>query len=322
MNHLGGMNAKAVDVVLLTLLTAGCASGRAQPSSYYPTAAVEQAFQVLYDQRLDAWPVPFDTLRVPTTYGTTYIIASGPAEAPPVVLLHAMGVTATMWLPNVAALSRHHRVYAVDLIGDLGRSELYDLRVHPGNGADYSAWLSQVFDALGIGRTHLVGASYGGWVALHHALQAPERVDRLVLLGPMGIPNATLRVVSRLTMLTLFPTESRREGMIRWALGPDSTVNEFYADYMRIAMQARNRVAIPKRLPDHALASIRVPALLLLGADDGPIGDAGIVQRRARRHMPSVETVVFPTTGHIMSTERADDVNGWILGFLAAPGRT
>jgi pimeloyl-ACP methyl ester carboxylesterase len=303
-------------VGLCALIAAGCASGRSGSASFYPSPALEYAFHAIYEQRLDAWPVAFDTLRVPTSYGTTYVIVSGPADAPPVVLLHAMGVTATMWLPNVEALSRHHRVFAVDLIGDLGRSELYDPGAHPKNGAAYSGWLSQVLDELGIERTHLVGASYGGWVAMHQAVHAPSRVERLVLLGPMGIPNVTLRVVSRLTMLVLFPSEARREGMIRWTLGPDPRVNEFYADYMRVAMQARNRVAIPKRLSSGALASIRAPTLLMLAADDGPIGDPQPVERRAARHIASVETVVFPGTGHVMSTERADDVNRRILEFL------
>jgi pimeloyl-ACP methyl ester carboxylesterase len=302
--------------ILIAALLSGCASGSSRPASFYPSPGLEHAFHAMYDQRLDAWPVAFDTLRVPTSYGTTYVIASGPADAPPVVLLHAMGVTATMWLPNLEALSRRHRVYAVDLIGDLGRSELHDPRVHPRNGAAYSGWLSEVLDGLEIERAHLVGASYGGWVAMHHAIHAPERVERMVLLGPMGIPDVTLRVVSRLTMLVLFPSEARREGMIRWTLGPDPFVNDFYADYMRVAMQARNRIAIPKRLSDGALASIGAPTLLMLAADDGPIGNPQPVERRALRHIASLETVVFPGTGHVMSTERADDVNRRILEFL------
>jgi pimeloyl-ACP methyl ester carboxylesterase len=318
----GSCSAPAVRSALLAfcaLLAAGCGSGRSEPASFYPSPAVKDQFHRLYDQRLDAWPVAFDTLRVATSHGTTHIIVSGPAQAPPVVLLHAMGVTATMWLPNVEALSERYRVYAVDLIGDLGRSELSDPRVHPKNGAAYSGWLTEVLDALGIERAHLVGASYGGWVALHHAVHAPERIDRLVLLGPMGIPSATLRVMSRLTMLVLFPTEARREGMIRWTLGPDPIVNEFYADYMRVAMQARNRIAIPTRLSDRALSAIGAPTLLMLGADDGPIGDPRPVERRAIRHMRIVETVVFPGTGHVISTERADEVNRRLLEFLDPP---
>jgi hypothetical protein len=53
------------------------------------------------------------------------------------VLLHAMGITATMWLPNAEELSSEHRVYAVDIIGDPGRSRLGDPRVHPKTGAAY-----------------------------------------------------------------------------------------------------------------------------------------------------------------------------------------
>jgi pimeloyl-ACP methyl ester carboxylesterase len=313
------MRTRIACAVLLALVVAlsGCATGSSNPPSMYPTPAIEQAFNTIYDQRLDAWPVVFDTLRVPTALGATYVIASGPADAPPIVLLHAMGITATMWLPNVEELSREHRVYAVDIIGDLGRSRLGDPRVHPRNGAAYSSWLSEVLDGLGLERAPLVGASYGGWVALNHAVHAPERVDKLVLLGPMGIPNATLRVMWRLTLLMLFPTEARKDGMIRWTLGTDPAVNAFYADYMRVAMNGRSHLAIPKRLSDRALASIAAPTLLLLGEEDGPIGNPAPVERRAQRHIRDVRTVQFPRTGHLISTERTEETNRLILAFLA-----
>jgi pimeloyl-ACP methyl ester carboxylesterase len=84
-------------------------------------------------------------------------------------------------------------------------------------------------------------------------------------------------------------------------------------------MQARNRIAVPRRLSDRELSSSGAPTLLVLGADDGPIGDPRPVARRATRHIASLETVVFSGTGHVISTERADDVNRRILEFLDRP---
>ena len=80
--------------------------------------AVEQRYREL----LDGWPVPADHLRVPTREGETFVVASGRADAPPLVLLHGSGSNALMWAPDVAAWSERFRVYAVDLIGEPGLS--------------------------------------------------------------------------------------------------------------------------------------------------------------------------------------------------------
>ena len=81
------------------------------------------------------------------------MIASGPKDAPPLLLLHSLAATATVWRPNVGALSEHYRTYAVDIIGQSGTSiaatELKSRR-------DYATWLGDVMDALGVDRASLV----------------------------------------------------------------------------------------------------------------------------------------------------------------------
>ncbi|MFJ2897339.1 alpha/beta fold hydrolase [Streptomyces sp. NPDC087218] len=101
---------------------------------------------------------------------------SGPADAPPLVLLHALGEDATDWEAVVPALARSRRVYALDLRGH-GRSDW------PG---DYSLELMQAdvlrfLDALGLGPVDLIGHSMGGIVAYLVAEDHPQRVSRLVL---------------------------------------------------------------------------------------------------------------------------------------------
>jgi len=68
------------------------------------------------------WPVPYESLDVPTRFGSTHIIISRPKDAPPLVLLHGANDSATAWYPNIADLSRNYRTYALDTIGDVGKS--------------------------------------------------------------------------------------------------------------------------------------------------------------------------------------------------------
>jgi 3-oxoadipate enol-lactonase len=110
----------------------------------------------------------------------------GPDGAPTVVLSNSLGSTPAMWDPQLPALAERLRVVRYDHRGH-GRSpvppgpyELDDL------GADVLAML----DRLGLERVHWCGLSLGGMVGMWMAINAPERIDRLVLcctsarLGP------------------------------------------------------------------------------------------------------------------------------------------
>ncbi len=59
-----------------------------------------------YDAALAAWPTPYTTQHVPTRHGETFLIASGPPSAPPLLLLHGATANATMWAGDDRAVAR------------------------------------------------------------------------------------------------------------------------------------------------------------------------------------------------------------------------
>ncbi len=91
-------------------------------SSVFRTPEDEAKYMAAYDAVLALWPVPYESFDVPTRFGKTHVIASGPKEAQPLVLLHATSASATMWFSNIADLSRNYRTYALDTIGEPGKS--------------------------------------------------------------------------------------------------------------------------------------------------------------------------------------------------------
>ncbi len=105
-----------------------------------------------------------------------------------VVLIHGLGADLSRWHANIDALSRRHRVVALDLFG-FGRSA----RLSGGYRAQvFVDQLAAVLDALAIERATLVGNSMGGWIAMLFAEQQPARVARLVLIAPAfvyGLPE-------------------------------------------------------------------------------------------------------------------------------------
>src|SRR5690606_30256181 len=158
--------------------------------SHYPHARPERrglltphgqaAYLVAYDAVVSHWPVPVESRDVPTPYGDTHVLVAG--SGTPIVLLHGLSATAASWYAVAGELAARHRVYAVDIMGEPGRS------VHDGAAisttGDLVDWLGAVLAGLELDRPHLAGHSFGGHLALRFALATPEHVDRLVLMEP------------------------------------------------------------------------------------------------------------------------------------------
>src|SRR5262245_59028769 len=133
-------------------------------SSMFKTPESRARYFAAYDASLALWPVPRESFDVSTRFGPTHVHASGPRAAPPLVLLHGVNISSTMWYPNIADLSRAHRVYALDIIGDKGKSVCTRSLLTP---LDFVDWLRDVFSALHFEEAHVVGLSYGGFLGLN-----------------------------------------------------------------------------------------------------------------------------------------------------------
>ena len=81
--------------------------------SAFKTCEGQAAFTAAYDDAMKLWPVPYDERDIPTRFGLTHVVVSGPQDAPPLVLLHGYMGTLLSWAPNIVDLSKSHRVYAI-----------------------------------------------------------------------------------------------------------------------------------------------------------------------------------------------------------------
>lgn len=283
-------------------------------TSIYGSPEVRARFLAMYHARMAQWPVPYDDIFVGTSYGTVHVIASGPDDAPAMVLLHASGVSSWSWKYNVEALSREHRTYAIDLIGDAGRSEYASLDHVMRTGRDQADLYAAIMDSLGIGRAFVVGASEGGFIASNLALHHPERVRRMVLLGPMGYAGAT-RTVARIMFAQLFPLPRVQRSTFRWAFGDDPELARDFRDWFLLLMNSCVPAKVaPLPLPAEQRQAIRVPVLFVFGQRDNLVGDPAAAVRLVR-DMPDAHVEVVDA-GHLMGAERPDRVNRLIEGFF------
>lgn len=289
----------------------------------FKTEAGREKYLNAYAEALAAWPVPFDELEVSTALGATHVIASGTADGPPLILLHSLAATALVWRPNIAALSRRRRCYAVDVIGQAGRSPAVRPVAGPG---DYVPWLNQLMDGLGIARAPIVGCSFGAFLAAQQAMLAPDRVERAVLIGPPGVfagmslrvslSMRTGRLRRRLRRLFGRP-EPSTAATLHAGAAPVRPEDGPWRRLMAVTMAEGPALSVSNTpvFTRGELARIAGPMLLLVGEYER-LYDPTETLRRARALKPGLDAEIVPGADHIAAMAQPDWVNARVLRFL------
>jgi pimeloyl-ACP methyl ester carboxylesterase len=286
----------------------------AEVTSIYKSPEIKARFMEIYDEKMKDWPVPYEDVFVETQYGQVHLIVSGPEDAPPLLLLHASGVASWSWKFNVADLSQHYRTYAIDLIGDVGKSEFTSLDNILKTGQDQANLYTEITTKLGVDKAYVVGASDGGFIGTNYALHYPERVEKLALLGPMGYAGATQSVI-RIMFAQFFPLKPIQDSTFRWAFSDNPKLIEEFGEWFQLTMSGYNpaRVA-PFPISAEERQSLHVPVLFVFGQRDNLVGDP----EKARAlvgDVPDVRVEVIDA-GHLMGAEQPELVNALITGFF------
>ncbi|MGW4327944.1 alpha/beta hydrolase [Nocardia sp. NPDC004573] len=256
-----------------------------------------------------------------------------------VVLLHGGGPGASgmsNYARNVAALARRFRVIVPDMPG-YGRSAKHIDQSDP--FGDLAAAIGGLLDALGLGSAHLIGNSYGGAAALRLAMDRPEKVRKLILMGPGGVGTTRALPTKGLQSLLSYyggdgPSRAKLAEFVREYLVYDAgDVGEDVIDQRYRASLDPDVVADPPlRRPsgpsalrtlwrmdftrDPRLSRVPHSTLVIWGAEDKVNRPAG--GRMLAERMPHCDLYLAAETGHWVQWERAELFNEMARAFLGA----
>jgi 4,5:9,10-diseco-3-hydroxy-5,9,17-trioxoandrosta-1(10),2-diene-4-oate hydrolase len=252
---------------------------------------------------------------------------SGPA----LLLLHGSGPGVSGWSNfrgNLPVFARHFRTVVMDMPG-FGRSERPPLdRAYPRVAADH---VLRLLDALGIEKAHLLGNSMGGYVAFEFALAYPDRVDRLVGMGPGGLAANVLgpdpsEGARRLADFMMAPSKAAMEAWVdtmvaNKAVVDDALIEERLANALAPgALDAAMAIFAslgqhPEPVPLYArVRAIKAPTLITWGRDDRMLPVEGALF--GFRQMPNAELHLFSRCGHWAQVERKADFERLVIDFL------
>lgn len=283
-------------------------------TSIYKSPEYEAQLMDIYDAKMAEWPVPYEDVYVDTDYGKVHVIVSGPEDAPPLLLIHASAIAGWSWLPNVGELNKHYRTYAVDSIGDVGKSVLNDLKKPLAGGEEIGAFYTDVTTKLGFDQSYLAGASIGGYIATNYALHAPKRVKKLVLLGSMGYGD-TSATVRRMVLAQAFPFKWVQDMTFHWAFGDATHVKDAFGEWFYLILDGTMpNPTPPKTFMPEQLQQMQVPVLTFFGSKDKVIGDAEKAKALAE-NIPDVRVEIVES-GHLIGAELPKIVNPMIIEFF------
>jgi pimeloyl-ACP methyl ester carboxylesterase len=275
----------------------------------------DAGFRRRYDAVLALWPVPHEGTDLRGPFGSTHVNSCGGATGSPLVLIPGGRATSAGWYANVGSLAPACRVYAIDLLGDLGRSVPAGARMK--SRADIVTWLDGVLDAIGLDATALGGHSYGAWIAACYAIARPERVSRLVLVEPTDTLAPT-RPGFRLRAVPLFLGRGQRRfaRFYRWETGARPGDPEFAELWAGPAGNGGGGSMVWPRRPGPAdLARLTMP-VLVVAAGRSRQNDWAALQAGAGL-LPDARYVLIEEATHFsVLTAAAERLNPVLVDFL------
>ena len=235
------------------------------------------------------------------------------------VLVHAGVADARMWEPLLPALTAAHRVVRYDMRG-FGRTRSTAGTFVP------AADLAGLLDVRGVAQAHVVGASFGGLVALELAATEPARVASLVLLAP-ALPD--IDPSPRLLAFAQAEEQAIAAGRIEdaveinvrmWAGDSAADARALVAAAQRTAfeLQLRERAESAELQPpvSERLSTILVPTTIAIG--DGDVSDFTQIAERLRRELPHATVERISEAGHLLALDQPEAVAQLILRHTRA----
>jgi pimeloyl-ACP methyl ester carboxylesterase len=237
---------------------------------------------------------------------------SGPA----LLLTHGYSSTSAMWQGQIEALSRHHKLVLWDMRGH-GHSD-YPEDPHAYGEALTIADMAALLDKVGAERAIVGGLSLGGYMSLAFYRAHPQRVRALLIIdtGPGFKKDDARESWNRRARET--GDRFEREGLEVLKSSSPERSSVSHRDASGLARAARGMLTQRDARVIESLPDIRVPALVVVGADDAPFLAASDYMAAK---IPGARKVVIPAAGHAVNIDQPQAFIEAVLPFLAGlPG--
>ena len=232
-------------------------------------------------------------------------------SGPPLILTHGYSSTSAMWKDQIEALSRRHQLILWDMRGH-GQSD------YPADPAAYSealtvADIAALLDAAGAPKAIVGGLSLGGYMSLAFYRAHPERVRALLIIdtGPGFKKDDARDVWNKRARDTADRFDREGLDVLKSASRERSTVS--HRDASGLSRAARGMLTQRDARVIEVLPEIKVPSLVVVGADDTPFLAASDYMAAK---IPGAKKAVIPAAGHAVNIDQPKAFIEAVMPFL------
>jgi len=248
-----------------------------------------------YSQLIDFIKVPYVQRYLNTSYGQTHLIETGDPSKPKIFLFHGSCSNSAMWFSDLRSLSEDFNCFAVDILGEAGKSDENRLDLQTD---DYAKWVNELLGELSVEKINLIGNSFGGWMAMKFATTFPKKVDTLTLIASSGITNTKASFLMK-SIFYSFMGEKGIQKLNAYIFGTD--------DIPDIAVETTNLIfrnfkPMMGSLPvytDEELGKLTMPVISFAGENDVTV-DAKKSAERLEKTVNRVEIKLIKKSGHVL----------------------
>ena len=278
--------------------------------------ATNNSFYQTYDRALQLYGVKLKQHDINTKKGTAHVIECGNVKGEPLVLLHGMNATSTMWYTNIKQLAEKYHIYAIDFLLEPGKSEM---TTEVDEIDEIVGWYNEIFNKLNLEEVNLLGASRGGWLSVNIAIKGKVKVKKMALLSPAQTfvwisPGKDL--ISNIAF-SINPERKNLRSVLSTLSSDVEQIDQTYIDLFYMSSeQAKIRKAILEMRPfsDEDMQSLKMPVLLLVGDDDFINPPKSI--DKAKGVLSNLTASTVKNAGHFLSIDQYEVVNRQLLDFF------
>lgn len=271
-----------------------------------------------YERLLDQWGIPVREEDVETTFGRTHVLIAGEPDNPPLLLFHGVGDnSALMWIYNMAELSKHFYVIAVDTLGGPGKSTPND---RYNKSFDQAIWVDQIVQQFKLENINIAGVSNGAYLASYYTITYPAKVNKMIGMAG-GIKLNMIKMMLLFLPEALLPaSEKTTKKLLRKLCAPHTSNvfednEEIMSHWTYLLKYFNNRAMMVhkyKKFTSDELAALREKALYLIGEHDRMSNYPAAIMELEKH---SIAYKIIPNAGHGINHEQADRINEEIIQY-------
>lgn len=270
-----------------------------------------------YDESMKLFGIPYTSRFVDTTFGQTHVLHFGDDRLHPLVLIHGYVMSSIIWYPNVPEFVKEYSVFAIDIIGDIGKSRCnQSILQHE----QIVQWLHEVLNGLGLERIYLAGHSIGGYISLRYSIRYPERIKKLVLYAPAAsFHRLSLKFFYYAFPGFLFHTEKWIDRAFRSLSSHDKPLNDTLKALVMDGLQHAVPLfrLYPMKIDEEQFKHLHFPILIMIG-DKEILYPGEKALEYARQVLPHATLLLVEDANHTFVFEQPHTVNVETMKFLGA----